>query len=108
MPTRIRSAFRNAAEWLRRRHLDEPARVRAVWTALAGVAVSLGITLPTGLDGRVDAVIAAVFGVLPLLQGESTRAAVYAPSTVIRRTTDAYQRGLDAEDPPGRHAAVDQ
>lgn len=59
----------------------EPARLRAVWTALAALLASLGLTLSTDLDVAADAVINLVAVVLPLLQGRSTRAAVFSPAT---------------------------
>ena len=61
--------------WSRIREL-EPARVRAVWVAAVALAVSLGVTISTDLDSAVQALIVAVFTLLPLIQGEATRAKV--------------------------------
>lgn len=59
----------------------EPARLRAVWTALAALLAALGLTLSTDLNVAVDAVINVVALVLPLIQGRATRAVVYSPAT---------------------------
>lgn len=64
------------SDWLDRIRTLEPARVRAVWVAVVALLVSLGVTINTDLDGAVQALIVAVFTVLPLIQGESTRAKV--------------------------------
>lgn len=69
-------------DWWRRVSTLEPARVRAVWASLVGLAVALGVTVSTDLDTAVQAVIVAVFTLLPLLQGESTRAKVTPTATV--------------------------
>lgn len=61
---------------LQRLRRFEPARLRAVYTAVLAVLATLGITIPTELDGRFVAILSAVAVLLPLLQGESTRAAV--------------------------------
>ena len=58
--------------WDRIREL-EPARVRAVWVAIVALAVSLGVVVNTDVDSAVQALIVAVFTLLPLLQGEATR-----------------------------------
>lgn len=58
--------------WTRVREL-EPARVRAVWTAVVALLLALGVTVNADVDGAVQAVIVAVFTLLPLLQGEATR-----------------------------------
>jgi hypothetical protein len=54
----------------------EPARVRAVWASIVALLVSLGITVNSDVDGFVQAAIVLVFTLLPLLQGELTRAKV--------------------------------
>ena len=64
------------SDWLDRIRTLEPARVRAVWVAVVALLVSIGVTVNTDLDGAVQALIVAVFTVLPLIQGESTRAKV--------------------------------
>lgn len=57
----------------------EPARVRAVVTAVVALAAALGVTLPFDLPGIAEALIVLASIVLPLLQGEATRAAVVSP-----------------------------
>jgi hypothetical protein len=61
---------------------QEPARVIAFWRALLGVAIAAGFTIPEWLDARVAGVIAAVYVVLALWQGESTRARVVPADNV--------------------------
>lgn len=61
--------------WSRIREL-EPARVRAVWAAVVALALALGVTIREDIDGAVQALIVAVFTLLPLIQGEATRGRV--------------------------------
>ena len=63
-------------DWLQRVRDLEPARVRAVWTAVVALLVAVGVTVNTDVDGAVQALIVAVFTLLPLIQGEATRAKV--------------------------------
>lgn len=84
-------------EWWARIRLMEPARVRAVWTALVGLLAALGVTVAADVDGAVQAVIVAVCAVLPLVQGESTRAVV-SPA--------AATPGADDGPPPGHPDSV--
>ena len=63
-------------DWWNRIRTLEPARVRAVWVAVVALLVSLGVTVQTDLDSAVQALIVAVFTLLPLVQGETTRAKV--------------------------------
>lgn len=60
-------------DWLDRIRALEPARVRAVWVAVVALLVAVGVTVNTDVDGAVQALIVAVFTVLPLIQGEATR-----------------------------------
>lgn len=60
-------------EWWDRVRRLEPARVRAVWAALVALLVSLGVTVEANVDDGVQALIVAVFTLLPLIQGEATR-----------------------------------
>lgn len=62
----------------------EPARLRAVVTAVVALAAALGVTLPFDLPAVAEALIAIGAVVLPLLQGEATRAAVVSPRTADR------------------------
>lgn len=77
--TRITAWLRTA--WRRAQHV-EPARLRAVWVALVAVAATAGISVSADLDAKVTAIIGALAIILPLIQGESTRSAVYSPATV--------------------------
>ena len=69
-------------DWLR--HLDrvEPARLRAFWVALVALLAALGVTVGADLDGKVTAAIGLLAVLLPIVQGETTRAKVYSPATV--------------------------
>lgn len=62
----------------------EPARAKAAWVALAGVAVTLGFGQTyANLNGGVQAVLTALAVILPLIQGEVTRAKVTPPGNLI-------------------------
>jgi hypothetical protein len=54
----------------------EPSRVRAVWAALVLLCGTLGLVVPADIDGKVVAALGALSLLIPLLQGETTRAAV--------------------------------
>lgn len=70
------------ADLLRRLNRIEPARVRAVWTAVVMLLASAGVAVSTDVDATVTGAIGLVFALLALVQGETTRAAVYSPATV--------------------------
>lgn len=59
----------------------EPARIRAIVTAVVALVGALGITLPFDLPGLAEAAIVVLSVLLPLIQGESTRAVVVSPAT---------------------------
>ena len=59
----------------------EPARIRALVTAVLALCGALGIVLPFDLPGIAEALIRALAVVLPVAQGETTRAAVFSPQT---------------------------
>ena len=67
---------------LRKLNKIEPARLRAFWIALVAVLATLGVTVTADVDAKVTAVIGLLAVLLPLVQGETTRAAVYSPATV--------------------------
>lgn len=54
----------------------EPARIRAVVTAVVQLCGALGITLGFDLPGIAEALIVVLAVALPLIQGETTRAKV--------------------------------
>lgn len=70
------------SEILRRLNRVEPARVRAVWTAVVMLLASAGVTITTEVDATVTGGIGLLFALLALVQGETTRAVVYSPATV--------------------------
>jgi Mg/Co/Ni transporter MgtE len=78
---------------LSRINYTEPARLRAVWVALVALLATLGVSVSADIDAKVTAIIALLAVVLPMIQGETTRAAVYAPATV-----DAIESGEITED----------
>lgn len=82
------------SDWFDRMRNVEPARVRAVWTAVVALAVALGVTVNTDLDTSVQALIVAVFTLLPLLQGEATRKKV---TPVFKVAEDAILADIEAE-----------
>ena len=67
---------------LQRLNQIEPARVRAVWTALVMLLASAGVVVGTDVDATVTGAIGVLFAIIALIQGETTRAVVYAPATV--------------------------
>ena len=69
-------------EILRRLNRIEPARVRAVWTAVVMLLASAGVVVGTDVDAAVTGAIGLVFALLALIQGETTRSVVYSPATV--------------------------
>ena len=76
---------------LRRLNYIEPARVRAVWTAVVMLLASAGVVIGTDVDATVTGAIGLLFALLALVQGETTRAAVYSPATVDK----VRDEGLD-------------
>jgi len=72
----------------------EPARVRAGWTALAAVLVAAGVTVTSDTDARVTGAITALAVLLPIVQGELTRAVVVP----VARFDAAIDGGNLAED----------
>ena len=76
---------------LRRLNYIEPARVRAVWTAVVMLLASAGVAVSTDVDATVTGAIGLVFALLALVQGETTRAVVYSPATVDK----VRDEGLD-------------
>ena len=69
-------------DWLQRLNQFEPARLRAFWIALIALLATLGITVSADVDAKVTAIIGMLAVILPWIQGETTRGAVYAPATV--------------------------
>ena len=69
----------------------EPARVRAVWSAVVLLAGTLGITISAQVDGRVVGAIGALSALVPLVQGLWTRASVVPVAKY-----DALKDGYDA------------
>ena len=61
---------------------QEVARVQALWSALLGVVVAAGVAVPDWVDRRVSGVIAAVWVLLAIVQGERTRARVVPADNV--------------------------
>ncbi len=86
------------SDWLQRMRNLEPARVRAVWTSVVALLVALGVTVSADVDGAVQAVIVAVFTILPLIQGEATRAKVTPVAKADADADDAAEAKWLAED----------
>lgn len=59
----------------------EPARLRTLWAAVVTVLVVFGVQQVDLIDARAQAVITLVGVIVTVLQGESTRSAVYSPAT---------------------------
>lgn len=84
------------SDWLNRIRDLEPARVRAVWTAVVALLVAVGVTVNADVDGAVQALIVAVFTLLPLIQGEATRRKV-TPVAKADAEVAAAAAGEEAE-----------
>jgi uncharacterized membrane protein len=81
----------------------EPARLRAMWVALVALLGTIGVTVSSDLDGTVGAIIGVVAVLLPVLQGEWTRASVYSPETHEL----AVRMAANGTYPPGDAAGPD-
>ncbi len=82
------------SDWLHYVNKLEPARVRAVWTSVVALLIALGVTVNTDVDGAVQAIIVAVFTLLPLVQGEATRRKV---TPVAKAAEAAVLADIEAE-----------
>jgi hypothetical protein len=87
------------SDWLQRVRELEPARVRAVWTAVVALLLAVGVTVNADVDGAVQALIVAVFTLLPLLQGEATRRKVVPVAKV--EAADAAREAEWLAEPDG-------
>lgn len=89
------SWLRHLARYVRTmlRHIadTEPARLRAAATAVLTALSALGVTVAADLPARIDAIIAIIAILVPLVQGEVTRGAVYSPAS--------YRQALAAPPP---------
>jgi hypothetical protein len=70
------AAPRGKLTWL---NYTEPARLRAIAAAVVALGAALGLTLPFDLPGAVEVILPLLAFLVPLLQGETTRAAVISP-----------------------------
>lgn len=84
---------------LRLLEYTEPARIRALVTAILALAAALGIVLPFDLPGIADALLLVLAVVLPLIQGETTRNAVVSPQRADLIAAGRAETGL-ADGPP--------
>lgn len=57
----------------------EPARIRAAVVAVLALCAALGVVLPFNLPGIAEALILILAVAFPVVQGETTRAAVWSP-----------------------------
>lgn len=73
----------------------EPARVRAFYASVVLAATSLGVAIPANLPAWVTSVLTAAAVLIPLLQGELTRAAVTPNEKVLARTDDEPEPEAD-------------
>ena len=84
----------HAARGLRWWNYVEPARLRAIATAVVALCAALGVVLPFDLPGIAEAAIGVLAVLLPLLQGEVTRAAVVSPQRADLIARGAAGTGL--------------
>lgn len=59
----------------------EPARIRAAVVAVLALCAALGVVLPFDLPAIAEALILILAVVFPVVQGETTRSAVYSPKS---------------------------
>jgi len=92
----------------------EPARIRALAAAIVALAAALGLVLPFDLPGIAEAGIGVLAVLIPLIQGEVTRAAVVSPATneaevsaALDATPDSFTKHEVVPQTPGvaDHAA---
>lgn len=78
----------------------EPARLRAIWTAALALLLTLGISIPEQVSAKVTALIGLLAVVLPIVQGELTRAKV-TPITAVDQSTPVvpYVPATDPSEP---------
>lgn len=84
-------------DWLRRIAALEPARLRAVWAAVIALAVTLGVTISADVDRAVQAVILAFAALVPLIQGELTRAKVTPVAKIDAEVARLTEQAADRE-----------
>ena len=72
-------------ELIKRVSADEPARLRALWTAVVAVLAGVGVTVSADLSGWVEGGLLAAAALLPILQGEATRAKVTPVAKLERK-----------------------
>ena len=87
------------SDWLQKMRDLEPARLRAAWAAVITVAVALGVTISADTDAIVQAAIVLFAALVPLIQGEATRAKVvpvFKAERAARRAGQTIDR-LDEE-----------
>lgn len=86
------------SDWWARIRALEPARIRAVWTAVVALLLALGVTVSEDIDGAVQAGIVVVAAVLPLIQGEATRAKVSPVDAAGWRDAELDPDGIVTEE----------
>lgn len=84
----------------------EPARLRAGWVALVALLATQGISVSTDVDTKVQLVLGVLAVVVPLVQGEVTRPAVYSPATVGAVAENAARIAVENDVAPGRAATI--
>lgn len=96
LPSRSTPGPDHAAPSGRLRWLEytEPARLRAVAAAVVALVAALGLTLPFDLPGAVEALVPLLAFLVPLLQGEVTRAAVVSPRRADLIAAGRVEAGL--------------
>lgn len=99
----VRSAVRRGWAYLR---CYEPARARAGWVAVLALLATQGISVSAGVDAKVQLVLGVLAIVVPLVQGEVTRAGVYSPATAERIAAAAAQYAADGTVAPERAATI--
>lgn len=75
---------------------DEPALIRAAWTAIVAVLAGLGVTVSQDVDGWVQVGVLVVAALLPIVQGVATRAKV-TPTVKLGRAPTVHIAGRKIE-----------
>ena len=85
----------------------EPATLRGIWVSLIALLATLGISVSDKLDARINAIIAFLVVVVPLLQALWTRQAVVANAVHDSAVTKALWTPAPAEATAGSRMAGD-
>lgn len=79
----------------------EPARVQALWVALVAFLITIGVSVSADANSAVTSFIAMLAVLLPIVQGEFTRARVVPVRTANSKELEALYTEVEEEVIPG-------